>query len=85
MFFWLCKGNQYEFLTHPKIKGLEKGIRTDFLYKARRMQTLNINISGYVDNIIIEFITNSVYIKLGHRTTLIVKAYRRLGLKARVL
>ena len=50
-FFWLFKGNQYEFLTHPKIK-----IRTDFLSKARRTQTLNINISGYVNNIIIEFI-----------------------------
>ena len=25
-FFWLFKGNQYEFLTHPKIKGLDGGL-----------------------------------------------------------
>ena len=25
-FFWLNKGNQYEFLTHPKIKGLDGGL-----------------------------------------------------------
>ena len=25
-FFWLYKGNQYEFLTHPKIKGLDGGL-----------------------------------------------------------
>ena len=26
-FFWLYKGNQYEFLAHPKIKGLDGGLQ----------------------------------------------------------
>ena len=33
-FFWPFKGNQYEFLTHPRIKGLDVGNRTANLWIA---------------------------------------------------
>ena len=46
-FFWLYKGNQYEFFTYPKIKGLDGGLEpptpnqyeflTHFLYFDRKI------------------------------------------------
>ena len=63
MYNWLNKGNQYEFRKHPKIKWLDAGSFNFWMVKEFVLiffinpdvrKTLNIIISSYVNNIIIE-------------------------------
>ena len=61
LYIWLYKGNQYEFRKLPKIKWLDGGIESMLMelvlisfIKPDVRKTLNINISGYVNNITIE-------------------------------